>query len=529
VFQKIRELSKNITIYGLGDVVVSVINFLLLSVYVLYFNTADYGVINVLGGLEVVAKIVFRFGLDGSFMRFFYDAGDGQGRQRLASTICVFLLVLDGTVLVTLLLIAPQLADALLGGRAYVNALRLMFVNTFAIGFTFIPFHVLRMEQRSKTFSLLTLVRSVLTIVVRLALVTRLGLGVTGLYLADLLVTTVVLGALTPWFAPLIRPLFSARILREALTFGLPRVPHAAAQQITAVGDKFILTLFVPFSDIGLYGMAVSLGLAQKLFLSAFESAWAPFYYATVREPDAPRVFQMVSTYGVAVLALLTAGTSAIGRDALRAMTHGRMLPPFDPRWHDVSLVIAFTSLGVFFQGVYLLTSIGLNITRRTQYYPVATMTAAAINIGLNFLLIPRLGIVGAGWANAVAYAVQAGLGYGFSQRCYRIQYEWGRLVRVCGAAIAASITALALPAIHLPVDPHKAIATIPDVLMRGTVVVVVFGGLLTVSGFFHAQEIAALTALRRRGQPPAPRVRATDSTEMAGDIVATDIEVPEE
>jgi len=41
----------------------------------------------VLGGLEVVAKIVFRFGLDGSFMRFFYDAGDETGRRRLASTI----------------------------------------------------------------------------------------------------------------------------------------------------------------------------------------------------------------------------------------------------------------------------------------------------------------------------------------------------------------------------------------------------------------------------------------------------------
>ena len=34
-----------------------------------------------------------------------------------------------------------------------------MLLNTFAIGFTFIPFHVLRMERRTVTFSLLTLVR----------------------------------------------------------------------------------------------------------------------------------------------------------------------------------------------------------------------------------------------------------------------------------------------------------------------------------------------------------------------------------
>ena len=74
------------------------------------------------------------------------------------------------------------------------------------------------------------------------------------------------------------------------------------------------------------------------------------------------------------MLALLTAGLSAVGRDAAEAMTHGRFMAPDDPRWSDVATVIAWTAIGVFLQGVYLLTSIGLNITKRTQYYPVATI-----------------------------------------------------------------------------------------------------------------------------------------------------------
>ncbi len=528
VFDKVRELSKNTTVYGVGEVAVQVVSLLLLGVYTLYFNATDYGVIAVLGGLEVVAKIVFRFGLDGSFMRFFYEVGDGDGRRQMASTLFFFLLVLDGAVLFVLLAFAPALADLLLGSHAQVAALRLMLINTFAIGFTFIPFHVLRMEQRTKTFSLLTLLRSVLTIVVRLLLVMRFGMGVTGLYLADLLVTIVVMIALVPWFAPLIRPMFSREVLREALSFGLPRVPHAAAQQITAIGDKFILPFYVTMGDVGVYGLAVSVGLAQKLFLSAFESAWAPFYYATIREDDAPRVFRTISTYGVAILALLTAGVSAVGRDALKAITHGRILPPFDPQWHDVLFVVGLTAVGVFFQGMYLLTSIGLNITKRTQYYPVATITAALTNVGLNVLLIPRMGIVGAGWANAIAYAVQAVLGFVLSQRFYRIHYEWGRIARISGAAIAAYAAAIVLPPIRLAVDPHKTIASLPDVLARGTTVVVVFVVLLAVTGFFHSGELEALKALRRRGQPAQPRVHAADSTEMAGDIVATDLEAPE-
>jgi len=527
VFSKIRTLSRDVTVYGLGDVAVSIVNFALLGLYVRYLDAADYGVIGILGSLEVVAKIAFRFGLDGAFMRLFYDSDRTLDRQRLASTIFFFLLVLNGAVVSVVLLAAPAIAAALLGGVEHTAALRLMLLNTFAIGFTFIPFHVLRIEQRTVTFSLLTLARAVLTTIVRLLLVVNLGLGVTGLYLADVLVTLVVMAALARWFVPLIRPMFSRAVLADALRFGLPRVPHAAAQQVIAIGDRFVLKLFVSIESIGIYSMAVSFGLVQKLFLSAFESAWAPFYYATVREADAQRTFRTITTYGVAILALLTAGLSAIGREAAQAMTHGFLLAPDDPQWTAVQTVITWTAIGVFLQGFYLLTSIGLNITKRTEYYPVATISAAAVNIVLNFALIPRFGIVGAAWANGAGYGVQAAVGYAFSQRFYPIQYEWGRLLRVCAAAIIATTTARMLPEISLPVSDRSMLAPLPDLLLRGTTVVVVFVGLLSVTGFFHAAELRRLASLRRR-RSGRPTLATPDSTEMAGEIVATDIGVPD-
>jgi O-antigen/teichoic acid export membrane protein len=527
VFSKIRALSRDVTVYGLGDVAVSIVNFCLLGLYVKYLDAADYGVIGILGSMEVVAKIAFRFGLDGAFMRLFYDSDRTADRQRLASTIFFFLLALNGAVVSGLLLASPALASALLGSAEHTAALRLMLLNTFAIGFTFIPFHVLRIEQRTVTFSLLTLARAVLTTVVRLLLVVNLGLGVTGLYLADVLVTLVVMGALARWFVPLVRATFSGAVLRDALRFGLPRVPHAAAQQVIAIGDRFVLKLFVSIESIGIYSLAVSFGLVQKLFLSAFESAWAPFYYATVREKDAQRTFRTITTYGVAVLALLTAGLSAVGRHAAQAMTHGFLLAPDDPQWHAVETVITWTAIGVFLQGFYLLTSIGLNITKRTEFYPVATISAAFVNIALNFALIPRFGIVGAAWANGAGYGVQAAVGYALSQRFYPIPYEWGRLLRVCGAAIAATAVARMLPAMTVPVSARSMLAPLPDLLLRGVTVIIVFVGLLAVTGFFHTAELRRLAALRRRRTGPPP-LATPDSTEMAGEIVATDIGVPE-
>ncbi len=505
MLQKIRELSKSLAIYGAGDVAVQAINFLLLPVYVEYLTKADYGVLALLASVEAPVKLFFRWGIDGAFMRYWYDCEDDRARQRLASTIFFFLLALNGALLVTSIAAAPLISERLLQAPGYTLALQLVLLNTFAIGFTFIPFHVLRMQGRAGEFSALTLARSVSTLILRIVLVIGFAMGVMGVVLADVMVTAGLMLVMVRWFAPLLRPMFSRAILRKSLAFGLPRVPHGFALQVMSVGDRFVMARFLAIPDIGVYSMGVSFGLIEKIALGAFEYAWAPFYYATAREPDAPRVFAAVTTYGVAVLALMTAGLSAIAADLLNVVTHGQYV--------DAAGVVTWTAVGVFFYGVYLLTSIGLNITSHTQYYPVSTAIGAAVNIGLNFLWIPRYGIIGAAWANGAAYALQAAVAYGLSQRFYPVRYEYGRILRAVGAALLAYAAAHFVPALP-PVGAG---------FVRGVVVMAVMGGLLWASGFFNAEEMRALNALRRRRAAPAAAA-PVDATELAGEIVSVDV-----
>lgn len=515
MFHKVRELSKDLAIYGVGDVAVSVINFALLPIFAAILSDVDYGVLALLGAVEVVAKIVFRFGLDGSFMRFYYLYEDDRDRQTLASTIFLFLLVVNAVLLAVAVMATPFAAERLFAWDAavpaadrtmHVRALQLVLVNTFAISFTFFPFHLLRMQKRAAAFSLLTLARSVSTLLLRILFVVGLGYGVMGIVVADVIVTAMLLAILLRWFAPLIRPIFSRAMLRESLAFGLPRVPHAFAQQLMAVGDRFILPWFRSIGEIGIYSMGATFGLTQKLFLSAFEYAWAPFYYSTAREPDGQRVFAVITTYAFGALCLMTAGLSATGADLLALMVPAIYAP--------AAPVITWTAVGVLLQGAYLLTSIGLNITKKTQYYPLTTVVAAAASMTLNLALIPRYGIVGAAWANAAAYGLQAAIAYRFSQRFYPIAYEWGRLVRVAGAALLGYLVARQLPAMP----------PLAGVLARGATVVLVTGGVLGLSGFFDAAEIQILRRLRRRSKEDAASAPPPETTEFAGEIIASDV-----
>ena len=505
MFQKIRELSKHLAIYGSGDVAIQALNFLLLPLYVNYLSKADYGVLALLASVEATVKLFFRWGVDGAFMRFWYDCEDERARQRLASTLFFFLLGANGILLVLSLIASPFISERLLQSSGNTLALQLILLNTFAIGFTFIPFHVLRIQGRAREFSGLTLARSASTLVLRLILVIGAGMGVMGVVLADVIVTAILLTIMLRWFALLVRPTFSRPVLRQALAFGLPRIPHGFAMQLMAVGDRFVLTRYVSVQDIGLYSMGVSFGLIEKIVLGAFEYAWAPFYYATAREPDAARVFSTVTTYGIAVLALMTAGLSAIATDLLQVVTHGQYVAAAD--------IVTWTAVGVFFYGVYLLTSIGLNITAKTAYYPITTAIGAGLNIGLNFVLIPQVGILGAAWANGAAYAVQAALAFRFSQRFYPVGYEYGRISRAVIAATVAFLVANKLP----PMPALLGIAA------RGTVVVVIMSSLLWVTGFFNADEIRALNALRLRRRARR-NIAVTETTELAGEIVSVEV-----
>jgi len=506
VLDRLRSLGKSLTVYGLGDVATSVISFLLLPLYTRFLTPADYGAIGMLLLIEVTAKIVFRFGVDASFMRLWVDCGDERARQRLASTLFWFLMMVDGTVLVACLAATPLLTG-LMGVPGYEAAMRIVLVNTFIIGFYFIPFHVLRMTDRAPTFVALTTTRAAATILTRFALVVGAGLGVLGFVLTDLVVTSVFTLVMARWYLPLIRPLFSRAVLAEALRFGLPRVPHGIAQQVMFVADRYAVRLYSTLSEVGIYQTGSSIGMATKLVLSSFEYAWAPFYFQTMKEPDAKATFRLVTTYGFAVLVLLATGLAAVGPEIVRYM-----LPP---AFHPAARIVPWIGLAVAFQGVYLLTSIGLNITKNTRFYPVATIGAAATSIAANAVLVPRFGAIGAAWANVAAYAVMAGTAFTLSQRVYPIALEYGRLARIVVAGLGALAAALSLPEMR----------PLAAGLLRGLTVVTVWPALLGLLGFFDARELRTLGRVlaRVRAKRTKPIAVAATADATVADATLTD------
>jgi O-antigen/teichoic acid export membrane protein len=393
-----------------------------------------------------VAKIVFRLGLDSGFFRVHYDLDTEAERRRLAGTVALFAAAVGTVFFVGTVLGAGTLTRLVLGTDA--PGLRRLLVLTAAdvwLGtFAFVPLALLRIQDRPGLFSALAVFRHTVNIVLKVVLVVK-GMGLAGVLWSDAIATGLFSLVLLPILLRHATLAWSSPLLRAALGFGAPKVPHGILVQALNLADRKILDLFVSRAEVGIYQLGYTFGGTVKFALSAFEPAWQPFVYSQARSPEAPALLARIITYAFAAFLTVSLAVAVLGGDVLVLMT------PRNPAFWSGAAIVPVVALAYAFHGVFLLGSIGIGIEKRARYYPMITAAAAVTNVAFNFLLIPRWGILGAAWATVLSYALMAALGVFLSHGLYPVPFETRRLAVLVAAAGLVFALSLLAPAARLP------------------------------------------------------------------------------
>jgi O-antigen/teichoic acid export membrane protein len=209
--------------------------------------------------------------------------------------------------------------------------------------------------------------------------------------------------------------------LREALRFGLPKVPHGVLVQTLNLADRRILESFVSLADVGVYQVGNTFAAAMKFPLSAFEPAWQPFVFENARKEGGAREIALVATRMSIVFVTMATGLALVLPDVLRLVSRNEA-------YHAGAAVVPVVVLAYLLQGSFLLSSVGITIAKEARYYPMITAASAALNIALNLWLIPRFGILASAWATVAGYALMAFMGATISRKLYPIPIEWSRI-----------------------------------------------------------------------------------------------------
>jgi O-antigen/teichoic acid export membrane protein len=101
---------------------------------------------------------------------------------------------------------------------------------------------------------------------------------------------------------------------------------------------------------------------------------------------------------------------------------------------------VALLCFGATAYAGYTVVAIGIGRARQTQFNWVVSGIAAAVNIGLNFALIPPYGMIGAAISTLAAYlTLFVGMVVN-STRVYPVDYQWRRVLTLAGVAVALTV-----------------------------------------------------------------------------------------
>jgi len=459
----------------------------------------------------VSASIVVRLGMIEALLRFYYKDDEDPSRVVATSFAAVFWVATIAALIA--LPFAEPLSKALLGSHHPAPGLaRIAIGGLWALTMFEYLLTLFRLEERARAYFVTTMLSVLAAIGLTVVLVVGAGEGARGLLLGSYASgAAFVLGLI--WVH---RRRLSLRVERPLLgrlvRFGLPTMPAELSLYMLNFVDRLIIVRTVGLPAAGLYSLAAKFAQGVNVLARGFQLAWPPLAYSIRDDGEARKVYAAVVTFFVAAMGFVVAGMWLFSRWIVRLLT--------TPEFYGSYKAIGLIATGAALYALYMVLVVVLGRTGRTGFNFPATGAALGANIALNLILVPPLGIVGAGIALVASYLVVLALMYGFTQRLFPVPYEWARLARATVGATAIVLAGeLLLPT-----------AGAAGLLLR-IALWLAYPMLLLATGFFTADERGWLAGLRDpvelfsrlRALRPAPGVDGAIPEAMEAELIDED------
>ncbi len=413
----IKQLASESMIYGISGTIAKSIGIFLIPIYTRIFSPSDYGIIALITTLTGLIGKFIVLGLDNSSARWFYDSDKAQDQKYTISSWFWCQLGVSFIIAIGLFLFASQVSVFLLKSKDHAILVQIAALTIPFGTFSKVLGNWLRYQRRAWTTSIFSTTTSLGTIGIIVLFVVVYRWGLIGIYsarfIAAVITALVAVAILKTWINPI---LVSWARLKEMLIYGLPLVPAAIASWITISSDRFILQMFHDSAEVGLYSIAATLASGVALVTGAFQMSWGPFAFSIYRKKESLNVYSKVFSLYALMFCFLGTAISLFAPLLLRILT--------TPEYYKANSCVPFLSFSYIAIGATYVISIGSGIVKRSSPIAIGIFIGAAINIVLNFILIPRYGKEGAAIATLISFIGVLIYCYPVSQKDYRIPYR---------------------------------------------------------------------------------------------------------
>ncbi|HSF44498.1 MAG TPA: oligosaccharide flippase family protein [Chitinophagaceae bacterium] len=438
----IKNLASQTFWYGFSNIFGRFLNYLLTPLLTTIFASQKYGDISILFASAAFLNVIYTYGMETSYFRFSNVHPEKEVYNTGLSTMVIT------TVVFTAILFIPvqSLANYMEIGThpEYVQwVLLIVALDTLAV----MPFSRLRHEGRPRKFAAIKVLNILINIGLVIfflvfckgqhekgaenvfALIYNPSIDIGYVFIAQLVASGITLLLLWKEFTSF-SFVWNGKLIREMLIYTAPLVIVGFGGMINETIDRFMITSMYPGtseearSANGIYSANAKLAIIITLFITAFRMGAEPFFFKQAKEENAQRTYARVMKFFVIACCLCFLSVMLfldIWKYFMGVKKH--------PEYLEGLKIVPLLMLDKIFLGIYYNLSIWYKLTNKNLMAAYLTVAGAILTIGINWILIPRIGYIGCAIASFVCYGFMMTTSYVLGQKYYPVPYAWKKLL----------------------------------------------------------------------------------------------------
>jgi O-antigen/teichoic acid export membrane protein len=403
----LKTLYRHSSHYLGGRVAVMLLGFASFPVFTRVFSVADYGTINLITNIVLLLTVLSKFGLQHAVQRYYPESANSADADALPR---YYATLFYGTALIGLALTLGFAATFPFGSARFFgitagSALLLACILVMVRSLRSMQTNLLQMENKTRLFNVADIAQKAGVIAVTCLLLFFWRKSIFSFFLGAVAVETAVFLQYLPFLVKrrLVSPqMFNAELLRSAVAFSFPLMAAEISWVALSSGDRFFVQHYLGAQALGYYAAAYGIATyLQDVLMSPLQLALFPLCMKVWATKGARETQELLSR-GLDQFAIVAVAIVAIVISTARDVT----VALASRKFQEAHRLLPFLVVGLVLSATTIYFRPGLLIHKQASKIAMATLYASVLNIGMNIVLLPRIGMTGAAIATMISYAI---------------------------------------------------------------------------------------------------------------------------
>lgn len=413
---------KNTIFYSLGNILPKITSFLLLPLYTYYLSTDEFGLVNSMLALIPLFSVLFSLALERSIFRLYFDYDTLNKKKEFLGAVNSSILISSSLFLVLVLCFHYYIA-MIFKSIDFFPYFFVTFLIIFSNSFFLTPKIYLQVTEQGGKFFLISFAQFFFSILFVLFFLIIANYGAIGVLYGRLVGSLLIIPFIVYFSIRNFKINLKLKYIKNALQYSSPLIISLIAAWVLNLSDRIFIERYFSLHEVGIYSLGYTIASMSLFGLSALSMSINPIFFKLANskaETNSNKIQTLDHTFLNASIILCF----------IPAFYSKDIMYFLDSKFSDAFIFIPLISSAYMFIGFQSYIGRYIKQSKKTFQSMIISLFIAGLNIGLNFILIPNYGAIGAAISTIICFSSGFFISYFYARKyCFFIKINWSKII----------------------------------------------------------------------------------------------------